>query len=515
MKARIAPILCIFFSAHLFGGDVPLPTEGEKWLKVSSGNLRIYSNASPGQTEKIAAELLRLRAAIATELGVEIREPFPTTVYLFRDQAAFTPYRDAAFLRSSSVVSGAFFGGESRNFILMQADAGSSSNRVVYAGLARYFLRHSLLGLPLSVYEGLADYYSTFRGRGEEVIVGMPIGEYVQRLRSEKILTMEQLKAVDANSLKESYDASAWAVVHYLIGHGKKPTANIDISTNELRAYVGKLSGAPLPSAAHTIAPQPAPRDEVLYALGELLAHGSRAVGDTETFIREAIRLNPDRAAAHARAVEMNKAIAITESDPLQARKFFERAVQLDPDSAAAHAALGETYVLSDDDVSAGIAAFEKSLARAPGQPRAAVHLAQLYARAGRGADARRIFDTSIANTADPEVLRVGREALLIADVKRAEDLLASGKDDEARELMRRILSQTTNPRLKAHLEQALQRQTNIEKQLEVAQAAMAKASAGKYGEAVKMLDELLPQIQDADFKQRVRNLREEFAKLQ
>ena len=515
MKARIAATLCILFCRNLFG-DIPLPPEQEKWLKVSSRSIQVYSNASPGQTEKIAGELFRLRATIGAELGVAIVEPFPTTVFLFRDEAAFAPYRDAAFLRSSSLVSGAFFGGDTRNFVLMQADSGSSSNRVIYEGLANHFIRNSMPGLKLWMYEGLADYYSTFRGRGEEVIVGLPVSEFVTRLRSEKILTREELDAIDATAPRDSYEPSAWAVIHHLIRHGKKPTAALDLSASELRAYVGKLGGGQTPpSVLDDASPvAPAPRDEVLFALGELLSYsGSRVAGEAGRFTEEAIRLNPSRADARARAMEIEKAVVLTESDPRKARIVFEKDVHRNPGSFSAHAFLGATYVTTDDDPAPGIAALEKSLSIAPAQPRAAVHLAQLYARSGRGAEARRVFDASIANSPDPEILRVGREALFIADVRRAEDLLSNGKDDEANEIMRRVLAQTTNPKLKTHLEQALQTRSSIEKQLEVAQEAMAKANSGKFSEAVKMLDELLPSITDADFKRRVANLREEFAK--
>lgn len=478
MKVTATVLLCISFSTGVFGA-VPLPAESEKWLKVKSGNLEVYSNASPGQTAKISGELFRLRAAIASDLGVEIRDPFPTTVYLFRDEAAFAPYRDAAFLRRSSSISVAFFADESRNFAIVQADAAASSNRIVLRGLAEYFIRNSTPGLPLWLYEGLADYYSMFRGRDDEVIVGMPIPEYMQRLKTEKL---SDLKSVDARTSRTSYDATAWLTAHYLISQ-KRLTAP-EIATSDLSAYLAKLN-ATARAGGEIVAPQVAPRDEVLWVLGQLLAlSGERAEADGKNFMREATRLNPQRAAQ-----------------------------QLDSNSPAALTAFGAKFVTADGDVSAGIAALEKSLSLAPAQPRAAVYLAQLYAFTGRATELRRLFDTSLANSSDPEILRLGREALLIAEVKRAEDLLANGKDAEAQDLLRQVASQTTNAKLKTHIDQVLKKRSSIDQQLEVAQAAMAKANSGKYAEAVKMLDELLPQIEDADFKQRVQNLRAEFAK--
>jgi tetratricopeptide (TPR) repeat protein len=199
--------------------------------------------------------------------------------------------------------------------------------------------------------------------------------------------------------------------------------------------------------------------------------------------------------------------------DVVKAKEMFERAVKLDPTLPTAYAGIAEAHARSEGDLAPGITAAEKALSLAPGIERTALTLAELYGRSGRRDDAQRIFDRHLRTSSNGDSLRLGREAILLADLKRANDLIASGKDAEAKALMRSVQAKTTNPRLKTHLDNVLQARMTIDQQLEAAQSAIARADAGKFAEAVKMLDELLPKIDDADFKRRVQTLRDEFAR--
>jgi len=43
---------------------IPFPPEKEKWLKLTSGEFRLFSNATERETQEIATNLLRMREAV-------------------------------------------------------------------------------------------------------------------------------------------------------------------------------------------------------------------------------------------------------------------------------------------------------------------------------------------------------------------------------------------------------------------------------------------------------------------
>lgn len=336
----------------------------------------------------------------------------------------------------------------------------------------------------------------------------------------------------------------------------------------ELRAYVRQpvMSFTSYPigelHVPEVMPPQAAPRDVVLVALGNLLAQSNAAsAGDAVRFLEEATRLNPKNAEAHASlgfvhernndraaaTAAYEQAIALGSSDAQvyisygatilerananlragggatsaedvsRARQLFEKAVGLDASAARGWAGVGATYVIGDGDLTTGIAALEKSLALAASQEDVAFHLMQLYGLAGRRADAQRVFESNLARSSDPELVQQGREALVMADVATAEALLDTGKVTEGLALMRTLVSTTTNVRLKAQLENAIAvEEENLRRreQIELVNGAIASAHAGKYAEALKVLDEVLPRITDPTVKEYVEKVRADLARM-
>lgn len=597
---RTLRLVCAFASllaASSVFAALPFPPEKEKWLKLTSGEFQIFSNAPERDTKQIAANLLRMREAVGKLTRLEVRSPLPMYVFVFRNERSFAPYRDAIFQRHNAKFTGGFLSGGSANFVVLQADAQAGVDRVIYHELTHYFLRNTQAGLPLWFDEGIAEYYSTFSARGEQVSIGRPVPEHVAWLRDGHIMPLAQLFSLHARSPEYSetlrqgvFYAESWALIHYFLVGSEQRLQQLPLFMtllqsgnpideafrtafnasyadleSELRMYLRKpmmgyksysLTELQIPSVS---TPQPVGRDDVLYALGNLLAHSNAStVGDAAAFLAEAVRLNPDNAPAHAAlgfvhetlndrpaaTAAYERAVALGSTDPAvyivygttildriahnmrgpggaapadiaRARQLFERATQLDPSSARAYAGIGATYVTSEADPTAGIAALEKSLSLGPSQDDVVFNLIQLYALAGRRADAQRLVDTVLAKSSDPEVIRQGREALLAADVKKAEDLMAGGRQAEATALMQNVLMTTTSERLKAHLQQSLlaaESAAILKKQFEIVRTALDKANEGKYSEALKMIDGVLPQITDADLKERVQKLRVDIA---
>jgi tetratricopeptide (TPR) repeat protein len=298
----------------------------------------------------------------------------------------------------------------------------------------------------------------------------------------------------------------------------------------------------------------------VLYRLGDLLTRGTdgRASADAERFLKTAISENSEHAGAYATlgllhdldgraaeaSVEYERAVKFGSNDPdvylfygvtvfrnvynaahgsktppgelLHARKLFEKAAELAPQSARAYAGIGATYVIGEDDPANGIAALEKSMSLSPGQDDVTFNLVQLYARAGRRDDAARLFDTVISKTGSPDAVRQCREAILYADVQRAQKLMQQDKMDEAVPILRSVMNGTTNSDLKSRIATLLasyEGHNQAEQQAGQINQAIELASKGKFTEALALIDALLPSITDPELRENTQTMRDEMVK--
>lgn len=319
----------------------------------------------------------------------------------------------------------------------------------------------------------------------------------------------------------------------------------------ELRKYIRafsmtyiRYSMADL-KATEVPAPRPLPRDALLVGLGDLLMHTDTPhFGDAETFLAAALKANPSSGDAYAemgvakswqrqhaeaetyfeKAVQLGSRDALPytlygdsimrrldarirsnggapAADVAKARDLFRKATELNPSSAIAFAGLGATYTMTSEDGAPGIAALERSLALAPSEAPTLYNLVMLEARAGRREEASKRLD-ALARVANAGMMREARENLLIADLNHASDLGRAGKHAEAAEIMKSVAAQTTNEELKERITEQL---TSIDRidtangQVSDFQRAVEKANAGKFKEALALIDALLPTIKEPE----------------
>jgi tetratricopeptide (TPR) repeat protein len=333
------PIVLLFLLFSFPALAINAPTDREKWIAIDAGDLHVFSNASERETTEIATNLVRMREAIGRITQLKVRSAVPTNVFIFRNNASFAPYRDVALGRRADV-SGLFLGNDQANFILLDADAPGGIDRVVYHELTHYFIKNTLVGLPLWFHEGIAEYYSTFAVHGDNVDLGVPIKEHVLWLRDQQLIPLAQLFAMDTNDKDYNegtrqgvFYAESWALMHYLLAgsaqrhdqlpkflgllNAKQPAdqafqtafnASFDEMEHELKSYVRRLTFQyrrySLADVANTQVPAPHPMDraDVLYRLGDLLTRGTdgRGFADAERFLRGAISENAEHAGAYA-----------------------------------------------------------------------------------------------------------------------------------------------------------------------------------------------------------------------
>lgn len=472
---RSLPLLALLFTVHAFAA-VPLPPEAEPWTTLTAGEFRIYSNASPNATRAIAVNLLRMREVLGKVTTLDVRAAKPTYVLVFRNARSFAPYRDAIFGQEHAPVNGAFVQGRMANFIALDAAAEGGVARVVYHELTHQLMRNTIPGLPLWVDEGLAEYYSTFSVRDDEVRVGYAIPDHIIALRRrEPLIPMARFFAMDQQSpeladprRRTRFYAQAWALVHYFLSGGAARKARLDAFLDairagrpaaeatpilgsdyaamevEVRSYVRRPSMTFLSHQLDELVvpapeiPRAATRDEVLYALGSMLS--------SEELLAEAVRVNPSHADAHAM--------------------------------------LGYTLEARGD------------------RPAALAHFEKAISLGSRDATMELLYRRELGE----------RE---FAEVRAAEKLYAEGKQEQALAAMRALLLTTTDEDLKEHLRGVIgvhEDRVAREARTKAMNDIIAAAEAGKTQEALALIDALLAKTTDEELREQLTAMRKELA---
>ena len=315
---------------------IELPNEDEVWLELRIEGFQIYSNASVRETVDVARNLESMRRAVAHATNMNVRTPLTTKIYVFRDSATFTPFRDAMFDHSQRM-TGAFIAHVDGNYIAINTERGSDG--IVFHELMHYFNNNTNPNLPLWLDEGLAEVYSTLRLNGELVTVGRPRRNHVRVLRTRLNLRLKDLFAFDRRSPEyrdgkgqNIFYAQSWALTHYLLfGHidrkartpkfmellaeGMDPSTavkeaygiSVDHLEAEVRSYIRAYRFLTESYRISDLRPREVgvpvemSRSSTLYHLGDLLAHTAvRNHRDAEKFLFAALEADPLHSGANA-----------------------------------------------------------------------------------------------------------------------------------------------------------------------------------------------------------------------
>jgi len=323
----------------------------------------------------------------------------------------------------------------------------------------------------------------------------------------------------------------------------------------ELRHYLNQPTMNLLvytPAEKHTYVirePQPVTRDAILLALGRFLAH-SGAAADAKPFLDAALQANPkngdvyaiigeiadragmssDRDAAYEKAVTLgttdaNAYILLgrsivdslgdhpTAAELEKPRALFEKAIAINPASARAYAELGATYIAGGQDEKA-IIAYLKSLSIEP-RDDIAFNLVTAYARQGKRELAEKMIERYIVPGGDKDLLAEARESVLMIELNRAIDMAHNGDPDEAMKVVKKARDDAKSDEMKRRAGDALaylESSTTMSRQVAEINRAIDIANAGRYRDAVTVLDALLPSITNGELESRARELRTKFA---
>jgi tetratricopeptide (TPR) repeat protein len=320
----------------------PIVAMKDIWTSVRTRNFTFIGNVAERDLQRLASQLEQFQAAFARLFThARMRLPAPTRVVIFRNDAAFHPFKPL-YEGRPMVVSGFIRSASDLNYIAITADApGGDPYAVVHHEFVHALIRNNTHRVPVWFGEGLAEYYSTFEvaAGGSRVLLGKPIPSHVYTLRERPLLPLATLFSVDYSSPhynerdKEGvFYAQSWALVHYFMQSGErsrresfirfvdliaagapveaslKQAFNLDLATLELnlKNYISRRQyiyealplGEPL-SFDPDMRTSHLTEAEVEYYLGDLLRHSDR-FDEAEAYLQRAIALDANLAAARA-----------------------------------------------------------------------------------------------------------------------------------------------------------------------------------------------------------------------
>src|SRR6185503_497800 len=197
------------------------------WTQLRSQNFLFIGDASERTIRATAQKVEQFREVMLRVMpGAPATSPVPTIVFVFSNDASFTPYKPR-FEGRTVEAAGLFLQNDDINYILVNGAALDQAFKVVFHEYSHFLLGNWSDDLPLWANEGIAEVYSTFEDRdnGRKAMLGMADDNHVGLLQtSSQFIPVRELIAFDHSS--PTYNegtrrgllyAESWALVHYLM----------------------------------------------------------------------------------------------------------------------------------------------------------------------------------------------------------------------------------------------------------------------------------------------------------
>ena len=197
------------------------------WVQVSSDTYIIKSSAGEEPAKRVLRQLEGFHQLVGSLVFRSTQLPeLPIEVLLIGDDATLKELAPVYQGRKIDV-AGYYQRGQDRDFIVLSGqERARNLTGIAYHELTHYFLSRAVVNRPVWLSEGLAEYFSTADIRNDEIVLGALSPERLQLLRTERLLPLEELFAVDSSSpyYNESrkanvFYAESWAFIYYMM-HG-------------------------------------------------------------------------------------------------------------------------------------------------------------------------------------------------------------------------------------------------------------------------------------------------------
>ncbi|HVF68625.1 MAG TPA: tetratricopeptide repeat protein [Pyrinomonadaceae bacterium] len=484
--------------AYAAGGDEV------RWVSVRSQNFTVVGEAREKDLRRVAVRLEEFRSALARLIPDGPKDAgAPTTVVVFRDDAAYQPFKPVLRGQTASYVAGYFQPGAEVNYITLALDsdwsrgpASTLLHEYTHLLVNNYF-RHA----PLWLKEGLAEFYSTARLSKDRrrVWTGAELPGRVRQLRGAQLIPLRTLFEVEQDSpyyyesgKRGLFYAQSWALAHFILnGDGGARRARLprfvellasgvappdafrqafgfdaDEAEGALAAYVrlglyaesSETYARPLDFDSQLRA-TPMPPAEGLALLGDLLLHTDR-VEESEGYLTRSLALDP----ALARARVSLGLLRLRQNRPDDARAELALAAHADPRNHLAHYLLAESLNRGAGEAARAdrltVKDFEERTEQMRAALRRAIELAPDFP------EGYRLLATIEMERADrpDEAIALLRRASALAPRRHdlvlltAQAYLFKGAFDEARRLAEPVAMHSPEPRMREQAVALLQR---------------------------------------------------------
>ncbi len=377
-----------------------LPRTKDQWLRLDTEHFTLISNSSERNTQEVGADLEKFISVMGGLIGREPASPLPSTVFVFRNDKAFEPYK-LLWEGKPANVAGFFLNRTDGNLIAFNGDQRLEAAGILYHELMHYVLNSNYSPLPVWASEGLGELYSTFEVDGDKVHVGKPVESHVFWLRDHPLIPLAELFETDVDSptynegnRQGSFYAQSWLLIHYLLLSNDQQRRSqlmqfLDQSRRgieteeafrrvfatdykaletELRKYArqSKFYYQTLPAPielGEVASPRPLSRHEALCWLGDLLVSQPGRGDEAEEHFRAGLELQADAGECHlgmGRVMEQGKRFR-------EAEGHFRKATELAPESFVAWYHWGMLRIEASRSVDAStLAALQRSVELQP-----------------------------------------------------------------------------------------------------------------------------------------------------
>ncbi len=333
----------------------------DKWLNLQSKNFNVISNADEEGTRELLLKLEQFRFAFSKIF--KSQNTTLITVMVFKSDGAFKPFKPL-YNGKPANVSGYFQRTPDEDIIALNIDSRSEEYplKVIFHEYVHYLTSRTPRRWPIWLTEGIAELYSTFMVRKQQVMLGAPISNHVFYLREQKMIPLKDLFSVTHDSpiynerdKQGVFYAQSWALTHYLtfgdklarqpqmsqyvrlINEGLNPeeafsqSFKFDMATVEksLREYVGRNAYTVINLTLESVEGEKEVTSrllsdaEVQYYLGNLLLR-TRRLDEGEEFFKQAIALDASLAAPY----EGMGFAAIRKNQYGESKNYFKQAVE-------------------------------------------------------------------------------------------------------------------------------------------------------------------------------------------
>jgi tetratricopeptide (TPR) repeat protein len=205
----------------------------DQWIEVKSPHFTVISNAGDRAAQRLAWQLEQVRSAMqGLWAWARIDLDRPMCVIAVKDEGSMRQlapgyWEERGGIRPASV----WVSGPDQHYLTIRTDVRADDNEMTNPHITAYFSYIGLImgqnldpDLPLWFSRGLAGVLSNTLVRDDYVLVGAPIRWELERLREGTRLSLAKLTTITRRSpeftqasLRERFDAQAWAFVHFLM----------------------------------------------------------------------------------------------------------------------------------------------------------------------------------------------------------------------------------------------------------------------------------------------------------